>query len=306
MSKKNAIEVHNLTKKYKGKAEPALNNISMNIPYGSIFGLLGPNGAGKSSFINILGGLTLKSEGEVSICGIDIDKDPKSARGAIGVVPQEINIDPFFSPIEVLDFQAGLYGVTQSQMNNLEILKKVNLDEKANAYSRSLSGGMKRRLMVAKAMVHNPPVLVLDEPTAGVDVELRKKLLESVKSLQSIGVTIILTTHYLSEAEEMCDRIAIINKGRLIALDTTENMLNKIQSKIVKFKINRKVSNLGDISKLIKIVSNNSNELIVSYEKNKVNIQNIIDSLKVQNIDILDVQSTDPDLEDVFIKLIKD
>ena len=146
----------------------------MNIPYGTIFGLLGPNGAGKSSFINILGGLTLKSEGEVRICGIDIDKDPKSARGAIGVVPQEINIDPFFSPIEVLDFQAGLYGVTQSQMNNLEILKKVNLDEKADAYSRSLSGGMKRRLMVAKAMVHNPPVLVLDEPTAGVDVELRK------------------------------------------------------------------------------------------------------------------------------------
>ena len=156
MSKQNAIEVHNLTKKYKGKAEPALDNISMNIPYGSIFGLLGPNGAGKSSFINILGGLTLKSEGEVKICGIDIDKDPKSARGAIGVVPQEINIDPFFPPIEVLDFQAGLYGVKRSQMNNLEILKKVNLDEKANAYSRSLSGGMKRRLMVAKAMVHNP------------------------------------------------------------------------------------------------------------------------------------------------------
>ena len=161
MSKQNAIEVHNLTKKYKGKAEPALDNISMNIPYGSIFGLLGPNGAGKSSFINILGGLTLKSEGEVKICGIDIDKDPKSARGAIGVVPQEINIDPFFSPIEVLDFQAGLYGVKRSQMNNLEILKKVNLDEKANAYSRSLSGGMKRRLMVAKAMVHNPLFLCL-------------------------------------------------------------------------------------------------------------------------------------------------
>ena len=180
------------------------------------------------------------------------------------------------------------------------------MKNKANSYTRNLSGGMQRRLLIAKALVHKPPIVILDEPTAGVDVELRKKLLENVKSLQSIGVTIILTTHYLSEAEEMCDRIAIINKGRLIALDTTENMLNKIQSKIVKFKINKKVSNLGDISNLIKIVSNNSKELIISYEKNKVNIQNIIDSLKAQNIDILDVQSTDPDLEDVFIKLIKD
>ena len=182
----------------------------------------------------------------------------------------------------------------------------MSLKDKANSYTRNLSGGMQRRLLIAKALVHKPPIVILDEPTAGVDVELRKKLLENVKSLQSIGVTIILTTHYLSEAEEMCDRIAIINKGRLIALDTTENMLNKIQSKIVKFKINKKVSNLGDISNLIKIVSNNSKELIISYEKNKVNIQNIIDSLKAQNIDILDVQSTDPDLEDVFIKLIKD
>ena len=182
----------------------------------------------------------------------------------------------------------------------------MSLKDKANSYTRNLSGGMQRRLLIAKALVHKPPIVILDEPTAGVDVELRKKLLENVKSLQSIGVTIILTTHYLSEAEEMCDRIAIINKGRLIALDTTENMLNKIQSKIVKFKINKKVSNLGDISNLIKIVSNNSKELIISYEKNKVNIQNIIDSLKAQNIDIIDVQSTDPDLEDVFIKLIKD
>ena len=304
MSKKNAIEVHNLTKNYKGKVEPALNNISMNIPYGSIFGLLGPNGAGKSSFINILGGLTLKSEGEVKICGIDIDKDPKSARGAIGVVPQEINIDPFFSPIEVLDFQAGLYGVTQSQMNNLEILKKVNLDEKANAYSRSLSGGMKRRLMVAKAMVHNPPVLVLDEPTAGVDVELRKKLWLFIKTLNKKGVTIILTTHYLEEAQSLCDYIAIINNGKLIKCESKNTLMSMIDEKEINIKLSKNVKILPKTIK--KYVKEHSNNMVtLKYDRNKINTGKLIQLILKSKINIEELSTKDPDLEEIFLELIK-
>ena len=304
MSKQNAIEVHNLTKKYKGKAEPALDNISMNIPYGSIFGLLGPNGAGKSSFINILGGLTLKSEGEVKICGIDIDKDPKSARGAIGVVPQEINIDPFFSPIEVLDFQAGLYGVKRSQMNNLEILKKVNLDEKANAYSRSLSGGMKRRLMVAKAMVHNPPVLVLDEPTAGVDVELRKKLWLFIKTLNKKGVTIILTTHYLDEAQSLCDYIAIINNGKLIKCESKNTLMSMIDEKEINIKLSKNVKILPKTIK--KYVKEHSNNMVtLKYDRNKINTGKLIQLILKSKINIEELSTKDPDLEEIFLELIK-
>ena len=304
MSKKNAIEVHNLTKKYKGKAVPALNNISMNIPYGSIFGLLGPNGAGKSSFINILGGLTLKSGGEVRICGIDIDKDPKSARGAIGVVPQEINIDPFFSPIEVLDFQAGLYGVTRSQMNNFEILKKVNLNEKANAYSRSLSGGMKRRLMVAKAMVHNPPVLVLDEPTAGVDVELRKKLWLFIKTLNKKGVTIILTTHYLEEAQSLCDYIAIINNGKLIKCESKNTLMSMIDEKEINIKLSKNVKMLPKTIK--KYVKEHSNNMVtLKYDRNKINTGKLIQLILKSKINIEELSTKDPDLEEIFLELIK-
>ena len=305
MNNKIVLSVKNLNKIYNKNIQ-ALKNLNLEVNEGEIFRLLGPNGAGKSTFINILSGITTKTSGDVNVWGFNLDKNPRQVRASLGIVPQEINVDPFFTPKNLLELQAGLYGVKKKDRITDTILELVSLKDKANSYTRNLSGGMQRRLLIAKALVHKPPIVILDEPTAGVDVELRKKLLENVKSLQSIGVTIILTTHYLSEAEEMCDRIAIINKGRLIALDTTENMLNKIQSKIVKFKINKKVSNLGDISNLIKIVSNNSKELIISYEKNKVNIQNIIDSLKAQNIDILDVQSTDPDLEDVFIKLIKD
>ena len=305
MNNKIVLSVKNLNKIYNKNIQ-ALKNLNLEVNEGEIFGLLGPNGAGKSTFINILSGITTKTSGDVNVWGFNLDKNPRQVRASLGIVPQEINVDPFFTPKNLLELQAGLYGVKKKDRITDTILELVSLKDKANSYTRNLSGGMQRRLLIAKALVHKPPIVILDEPTAGVDVELRKKLLENVKSLQSIGVTIILTTHYLSEAEEMCDRIAIINKGRLIALDTTENMLNKIQSKIVKFKINKKVSNLGDISNLIKIASNNSKELIISYEKNKVNIQNIIDSLKAQNIDILDVQSTDPDLEDVFIKLIKD
>ena len=220
------IEVSGLTKKYASSNSFALDHIDLTIESGSIFGLLGPNGAGKSTFINILSGLTNKSSGKVKVCGIDLDENPKTVRGNIGVVPQEINIDPFFSPIQIMDIQAGLYGVKKNNNKNLEILENLNLLEKATAYSRSLSGGMKRRLMVAKAMVHNPPLLILDEPTAGVDVELRSKLWDSIRSLNKKGVTIILTTHYLKEAEILCDRIAVINKGKVIACDKKKGLCN--------------------------------------------------------------------------------
>ena len=225
------IEVSGLTKKYASSNSFALDHIDLTIESGSIFGLLGPNGAGKSTFINILSGLTNKSSGKVKVCGIDLDENPKTVRGNIGVVPQEINIDPFFSPIQIMDIQAGLYGVKKNNNKNLEILKNLNLLEKATAYSRSLSGGMKRRLMVAKAMVHNPPLLILDEPTAGVDVELRSKLWDSIRSLNKKGVTIILTTHYLKEAEILCDRIAVINKGKVIACDKKKRFMQLLDEK---------------------------------------------------------------------------
>ena len=250
MNNKIVLSVKNLNKIYNKNIQ-ALENLNLEVNEGEIFGLLGPNGAGKSTFINILSGITTKTSGDVNVWGFNLDKNPRQVRASLGIVPQEINVDPFFTPKNLLELQAGLYGVKKEDRITDTILELVSLKDKADSYTRNLSGGMQRRLLIAKALVHKPPIVILDEPTAGVDVELRKKLLENVKSLQSIGVTIILTTHYLSEAEEMCDRIAIINKGRLIALDTTENMLNKIQSKIVKFKINRKVSNLGDISKSV-------------------------------------------------------
>ena len=304
MPENNAIEVFNLTKKYNGKKELALKNISIKIPNGSIFGLLGPNGAGKSTFINILGGLTIKTEGKVNICGIDIDIDPKSARGAIGVVPQEINIDPFFSPIEVLDFQAGLYGIRRRDMNNQEILKKVNLEDKANAYSRSLSGGMRRRLMVAKAMVHNPPVLVLDEPTAGVDVELRKKLWDFIITLNQKGVTIILTTHYLEEAESLCDYIAIINNGKLIKCEPKNTLMSMINEKEIKIKLSNKTKTLpSSIKKYVK--SHNSNEILLKYNRNKIKTGMLVKLISQSNLKIEELSTKDPDLEEIFLKLIR-
>ena len=308
MEKKNVVDVKNLKKTYSKKGSnvvEALKSLNLEVKEGEIFGLLGPNGAGKSTFINILGGSVIKSEGKVSVWGFDLDKNPRQVRASLGIVPQEVNVDPFFTPKKLLELQAGLYGVKKKDRITETILELVALKEKANNYTRNLSGGMQRRLLIAKALVHKPPIVILDEPTAGVDVELRKRLLESVKSLRNIGVTIILTTHYLSEAENMCDRIGIINKGSLIALDTTKNMLNKIQTKIVKFSISKKVKLVDNAKSQIKIIKNNEKELIVSYEKNIINIQEIIDLVKSQKIDIFDVQSRDPDLEDVFVKLIK-
>ena len=235
MNKKNVLTVKNLNKVYSkngSKQTHALNNLNLEVKEGEILGLLGPNGAGKSTFINILAGVTDKTSGEVIVWGFDLDKNPRQVRVSLGIVPQEINVDPFFTPKKLLDLQAGLFGVKKKDRITDTILDLVALKDKSNSYTRSLSGGMKRRLLIAKALVHKPPIVILDEPTAGVDVELRRNLWENIRSLRKLGVTIILTTHYLQEAEELCDRVGIIHKGSLIALDTTENMLNKIQTTV--------------------------------------------------------------------------
>ena len=234
MNKNNVITVKNLNKVYSkngSKQTNALNNLNLEVKEGEIFGLLGPNGAGKSTFINILGGSVVKTGGEVNVWGFNLDKNPRQVRASIGIVPQEVNFDPFFSPRKLLELQAGLYGIREKDRITDTILNLVSLEEQADSYARALAGGMKRRLLVAKAMVHQPPIIILDEPTAGVDVELRNTLWENVKSLNKQGITTILTTHYLEEAEKMCDRIAIINKGNLVALDTTEKLLEKIANK---------------------------------------------------------------------------
>jgi len=272
---------------------------------GEIFGLLGPNGAGKTTFINILAGTVIKTSGEVNVWGFNLDKNPRQVRASIGIVPQEVVLDPFFSPKKLLELQAGLYGVKKKERITDDILKLVSLDKQANSYARSLSGGMKRRLLIAKALVHQPPIIFLDEPTAGVDVELRKNLWENVKSLNSQGVTIILTTHYLEEAEKMCDRIGILNKGNLVALDSTDNLLNRIQTKKVTFKIDRKIEIKNDTLESLKIIYNNKNEICMSYEKSRINIEDIIKLVKKENVIINDISTDDGDLEDVFLRLTK-
>ena len=306
MEKKNVVDVKNLKKTYSKKGAnlvEALKSLNLEVKEGEIFGLLGPNGAGKSTFINILGGSVIKTEGKVNVWGFDLDKNPRQVRASIGIVPQEVNIDPFFSPKDLLELQAGLYGVKKKDRITDTILKLVSLEKQANSYSRSLSGGMKRRLMVAKAMVHQPPIVILDEPTAGVDVELRKKLWDNVKSLNEKGVTIILTTHYLEEAEKMCDRIGILNKGDLVALGTTKNLLNRIQTKLVNFTTDNKVNINESALKSLKIISNERNKFCISYEKSKINIDQIISHLNSQNIKIFDISTDDGDLEDVFLRL---
>ena len=282
MKTESAIEVKNLFKKYKNENKIALDNINLTIPYGSIFGLLGPNGAGKSTFINILAGLVTKNSGKVRICNVDIDNNPKTAKGAIGVVPQEINIDPFCTPLQVLDIQAGFYAIKDENKKSKEILKDLNLIEKANAYSRSLSGGMKRRLMVAKALVHQPPVLVLDEPTAGVDVELRKKLWFYIKKLNKKGMTIILTTHYLQEAEELCNQIAIINKGKIVACNTKEKLLSMINTKTILIEL---VSDLFKLPSDLEpfYISQKKNIITLRYNKDKIHVGKIIKILNSNN-----------------------
>ena len=302
MSKKNILSVKKLNKVYR-KNIHALKDLNLEVKEGEILGLLGPNGAGKSTFINILAGVTDKTSGEVIVWGFNLDKNPRQVRVSLGIVPQEINVDPFFTPKKLLDLQAGLFGVKKKDRITDTILDLVALKDKSNSYTRSLSGGMKRRLLIAKALVHKPPIVILDEPTAGVDVELRRNLWENIRSLRKLGVTIILTTHYLQEAEELCDRVGIIHKGNLIALDTTENMLNKIQTKTIRFEINKKVVLNDTYNKDYNILTNTDSEFKIEYNKQEFNIQKIIKLLENQGIVIKDIKSEDPNLEDVFVNL---
>jgi len=308
MDKKNALKVENLTKIYSPKSSKkiiALNNLNLEVKVGEIFGLLGPNGAGKTTFLNILAGTVIKNSGIVNVWGHDLDQKPRQVRSSIGIVPQEVNLDAFFSPKKLLELQAGLYGIPKKDRITDVILKMVSLEDQANAYARSLSGGMKRRLLIAKAMVHRPPILVLDEPTAGVDVQLRQNLWNNVKALNKQGVTIILTTHLMYEAEEMCGKIAIINKGNLIKLDTTKNLLDGIKNKKIIFKVNgANSSNLKNLNG-IKFHSNSINEIIVTYERKKYQIDQIINKIKNAGIEIRDISTEEGNLEDVFIDLTK-
>ena len=308
MKKKDVLSVKNLSKIYsKNNSETvnALNNLNLDVKEGEIFGLLGPNGAGKSTFINILGGIVIKTKGNINVWGYDIDKDPRQVRASLGIVPQEVNLDPFFNPRRLLELHAGMYGIKKEDRITDEILKLVSLEKNAESYARSLSGGMKRRLLIAKALVNKPPILILDEPTAGVDVELRKNLWENVKLLNKIGVTIILTTHYLIEAEEMCDRIGILSKGNLVALDTTKNLISKIQTKIVTFttSVKNKIDKIP--LKSLKIISQIEDKLTISYEKNNLKIDEIISYFSNKNVSILDISTDDADIEDVYINLTK-
>ena len=306
---KNALTVENLTKIYlntKSKKEnKALNNLTFNVKEGEVFGLLGPNGAGKTTFLSILGGTVIKSSGDVNVWGFNLDKNPRQVRASLGIVPQEVNLDAFFSPKKLLELQAGLYGIKKEDRITDLILKMVALEDKANAYSRSLSGGMKRRLLIAKAMVHQPPILILDEPTAGVDVELRNNLWKNVKQLNKEGVTIILTTHYLLEAQEMCDRIAIIDKGNLVALDTTKKLLERIQTKKINFKVESVDLNKTLSMKGIKFKIISKNLITASYEKSSLNFGEIVNYFNQNNIKIEDIATDDGDLEDVFVQLTK-
>ncbi len=307
---KTALSVENLSKVYLNNKKKtsnvnALNNINLEVKQGEIFGLLGPNGAGKTTFLSILAGTVVKTNGKVNVWGFDLDKNPRQVRASIGIVPQEINLDAFFSPKKLLDLQAGLYGVKNNQKITETILKLVSLDKQANSYSRNLSGGMKRRLLIAKAMVHQPPILILDEPTAGVDVELRKNLWDNVKELNKIGVTIILTTHYLFEAQEMCDRIAIINKGNLVALDTTAKLLDRIKTKKIIFKLKEFDTSLKLELSNVNFLINSNDSISVNYEKETINFKQLIKYLNEKNLEILDISIEEGDLEDVFLQLTK-
>tara|TARA_B100000965_G_scaffold126222_1_gene104949 strand:+ start:4907 stop:5833 length:927 start_codon:yes stop_codon:yes gene_type:complete len=305
---KNALKVEKLTKIYSKKSSKkivALNNLNLEVKDGEIFGLLGPNGAGKTTFLNILAGTVIKNSGVVNVWGHDLDTNPREVRSSIGIVPQEVNLDAFFSPRNLLDLQAGLYGIPKKDRITETILKLVSLDKKANAYARSLSGGMKRRLLIAKAMVHRPPILVLDEPTAGVDVELKKNLWDNITSLNKQGVTIILTTHIMQEAQNMCDRIAILNKGNLITLDTTSNLLNRIKIKKIIFKVKNVVPINSKELNGIRYIYNSNNEITAIYERKKHSIDEVINKIKSAGMEIYDISTNEGDLEDVFIDLTK-
>jgi ABC-2 type transport system ATP-binding protein len=304
-----AVEIRHLTKIYGGSGKrpgvTALAGIDLDIPRGSIFGLLGPNGAGKSTLINILAGLVIKTAGEVRIWDIDLDAEPRQSRAAIGIVPQEIALDFFFTPRELLDMQAGFYGVPKAERRTAQILEAVALADKADVQARSLSGGMKRRLMVAKAMVHNPPVLVLDEPTAGVDVELRQHLWAMVRDLQARGTTILLTTHYLEEAEELCDRIAIINHGRLVACDTKEALLGRVDDKSLSITLAQPITVTPEPLAALGFSLLTPGKLTLRYAPSRTHLGDLLAAIVAQGLAITDISSQETDLEDIFLQLTR-
>jgi len=306
---KNAIEITGLNKTYaaekKSPEKKALEDIHLNIPQGSIFGLLGPNGAGKSTIINIMAGLVMKSSGAVKIWDKDIDKSPRNSRSAIGIVPQEINYDPFFTPRKILDIQGGLYGVPKKERRTMELLDLVGLADKADSYSRSLSGGMKRRLMIAKALVHTPPILVLDEPTAGVDVELRQMLWENVRRLNKEGITVLLTTHYLEEAEMLCDQIAIINHGKIVANEDKETLLSRIDGKEIRFRFENEITNIPEGLDKFSPVKEGRRTLLFKYSPKDHTMDEIIKLVQVNDNKISDISTTESDLEDVFLQITR-
>lgn len=311
----NAIEVRRLTKRYAARGpmpeKLAIDGIDLAVPRGSLFGLLGPNGAGKSTLINILAGLVRKSAGTAEIWGYDIERETRAARASIGVVPQELNIDPFFTPRALLDLQAGLYGVPKSQRRTDAILEAVGLSDKAEAYARSLSGGMRRRLMVAKALVHRPPVLVLDEPTAGVDIDLRQQLWSYVRGLNAEGVTVLLTTHYLEEAESLCDRIAIIAKGKVVANDTTGALLARVDAKAMTLTVERLPDPLPE--SLIRLGGQAAGPQRITFRYRPASADGgvgggagaILAAAQSAGLAITDVSTEEADLEDIFLQVIR-
>lgn len=305
-----AIEISGLNKTYAGNSvqssKEALVDINLKIPRGSFFGLLGPNGAGKSTIINIMAGLVIKTSGEVKVWDYDIVGEMRQARSSIGVVPQELNIDPFFTPREVLETQAGLYGVPKSERRTEEILAAVRLTDKADSYARSLSGGMRRRLLVAKSMVHSPPVLVLDEPTAGVDVELRQQLWSYIRELRTQGTTILLTTHYLEEAEELCDQIAIINHGRLVTSQKTKDLLGTLDSKELIITVDKILTDVPKELANFNVELNNSNKLVFRVPPNEVPVEAVMVAMGVAGLSVLDLTTKESDLEDIFLMMTRD
>jgi len=308
-SHNNAITIRNLTKRYaatkKSPPKLAVDDIDLDIPKGSIFALLGPNGAGKSTTINIMAGLVIKTSGQVSLHDYDIDTHPRSAKRSIGIVPQEVTFDPFFSPRRVMELQAGLYGVPKSKRRTMDILDMMGLADKADAYSRSLSGGMRRRLMVAKAMVHEPAILVLDEPTAGVDIELRQQLWENVKRLNAAGTTILLTTHYLEEAENLCDRIAIINNGKVIANEDKETLLSRIEAKEITFRMDREITLIPKELQGYNVRIEGKRRLVICYRPADTHVSAMIEAIHKTEYNIVDISTNNSDLEDVFLQLTR-
>ena len=305
----NAIEARGLDKVYAGNGHQrpthALKAVDLDVPRGLLFGLLGPNGAGKSTFINILAGLVIKTAGTARVWNIDIDRDPRNARAAIGVVPQELNLDAFFTPKELLELQAGLYGVPRAERRTKQILAAVGLADQAGAYARTLSGGMRRRLLVAKALVHNPPVLVLDEPTAGVDIELRQSMWSYVRELNRAGTTVVLTTHYLEEAEELCDRIAIINHGRVIACDDTASLIGRLDNKELRVTVAEALREVPAPLARFTVELKDPHQLIVRYGRSETTIAEVLAAIAAAGLTIADLTTEEPDLEDIFLELTR-